>query len=118
MNRNTRLAAFACSILLAVSYVQAQYVGKADIPEMTVKQALQCRRDDTWAILTGKIIRHIRKDDFIFADATGEIKVEIDDKVFAGQRVDADTKVRLTGEIDAETFKANEFDVKRLEVLR
>lgn len=118
MTKYNLAAAAACSALFFSAFAQAQYVGKTAAPEMTVKQALECRTDDTRATLTGKIIRHLKKDNYVFTDGTGEIKVEIDDKDFRGQQVDADTKVRLTGEIDAETFKPNEFDVKRLEVVR
>lgn len=48
----------------------------------------------------------------------GTIVVEIDDRIFAGQRVDSNTKVRVEGEIDTEIMKPNEVEAHRLTVIR
>lgn len=78
-------------------------------------------RDDAPVALTGHIVRRLRPhdDEYVFRDRTGEIRVEIDDRKFAGHRVTPDMTVRLFGEVDRSRKKGTvKIDVKRLEILR
>lgn len=80
-------------------------------------------RDDAPVTLTGHIVRRLRPndDEYVFRDHTGEIRVEIDDRKFAGRRVTPEMTVRLFGEVDRNRKKKKgsvEIDVKRLEILR
>lgn len=76
--------------------------------------------DDAPVVLTGNIISQVAGDDdeFIFRDKTGEIRVEIDKKTFAGQKVTPQDTVRISGEVEKDFGKEVEIDVKRLEVLK
>jgi uncharacterized protein (TIGR00156 family) len=56
--------------------------------------------DDAQIELTGNIISSIGHDDYIFRDATGEIKVEIDDNLWQGNTVTPETQVIIRGEVD------------------
>lgn len=84
----------------------------------TVKQALDSK-DDAAVLLTGQITgRKAGSDDkYVFKDATGEITVDIDRKVFAGQSVTPENTVRLSGKVDKDLMKPAKIDVKVLEIL-
>lgn len=76
--------------------------------------------DDSPVVLTGNIVSRVAGDDdeFIFRDKTGEIRVEIDKKAFAGQKVTPQDTVRISGEVEKDFGKEVEIDVKRLEILK
>ncbi|MBP3730792.1 MAG: NirD/YgiW/YdeI family stress tolerance protein [Mailhella sp.] len=88
---------------------------KADIT--TVAQALAAR-DDTPVILTGSIMRRSPGDHehYVFRDATGEIIVDIDDKLFAGRTVTPKMTIRIFGKIDKDASEPTEIDVKSFDV--
>ncbi|QIL84598.1 NirD/YgiW/YdeI family stress tolerance protein [Vibrio sp. HDW18] len=56
--------------------------------------------DDTKVELIGHIMTSVGHDDYIFRDATGEIKVEIDDELWRGQTVTPQTQVMIRGDVD------------------
>lgn len=84
----------------------------------TVKQALDSK-DNTPVMLTGHITgRKAGSDDkYIFRDATGEMTVDIDKKIFSGHIVTPENTVRLSGKVDKDMLKPVKVDVKVLEVL-
>ena len=102
---------------LAAGSAAAQFVGGPS-GVTTVKNLLDNGRDDQLVVLEGYIVDQIKHEDYIFKDATGQIEVEIDDEVFAGQRVDTKTKVRLEGEYEKELVEPNTVDVHRLTIVR
>ncbi len=87
-------------------FVQSQ----ADIS--TVKQAMEMP-DDAIVTLKGNIEKQVKKDKYIFKDATGEMTIEIGKKVWAGQTVSPSDTVVITGEIDKD-FEHRKLDVERL----
>lgn len=76
-------------------------------------------RDDTRVMLTGNIIMRVAGSDdkYIFRDATGEIVVDIDDKLFGGRTVTPQTRVRLSGKVDKDLMEPAKVDVKSFEIL-
>jgi uncharacterized protein (TIGR00156 family) len=62
--------------------------------------AVSKARPGSYVTLTGNIVSHQRSDYFVFRDATGDIRVEIESPVFAGRAVTPETRVRLVGEVD------------------
>ena len=116
---NMKPLAFAAAALsvFSIGAAQAQFVGQRQ-PVTTVKQVLDNGRDDQMVVLEGNLINQVRNDKYTLRDATGTIVVEIDDRIFAGQRVDSNTKVRVEGESDAEIMKPNEVEAHRLTVIR
>lgn len=116
---NMKTLAFAAAALsvFSIGAAQAQFVGQSQ-PVTTVKQVLDNGHDDQMVVLEGNLINQVRNDKYTLRDATGTIVVEIDDRIFAGQRVDSNTKVRVEGEIDAEIMKPNEVEAHRLTVIR
>lgn len=76
--------------------------------------------DDSPVVLTGNIVSQVAgsKDKFTFKDATGEVRVEIDRKVFAGRTVTPKDTVRIMGKVDKDFGKDVKIDVKALEILK
>lgn len=89
--------------------------GGAAPKSATVAQALKAGRDDMPVQLTGKIISQVDDEEYIFQDATGQIKVEIDRKVWRGVDVSPNDIITIYGKVDKETFKPNEVEVYRLQ---
>lgn len=85
----------------------------------TVAKALTLG-DDAPVVLTGNIVSQVagKKDKFIFKDATGEVRMEIDRKVFAGQSVTPENTVRIIGKVDKDLGKDVKIEAKSLEIVK
>lgn len=117
LNFNTFAFAAAVAAMIAAVPAQAQFAG-APLSVTSVKALIDQGKDDQWAALEGNIVKQIRHDKYLFNDGTAELIVEIDDKVFRGQRVDPNTKVRLEGEFERDFMEKDEFEVKTLTIVR
>ncbi len=75
--------------------------------------------DDARITLTGKITSKLAgsKDEYIFADGTGEIQVEISPRTFRGLDITPDTPVRISGKMDKDFASKPEIEVKHLEIV-
>lgn len=82
----------------------------------TVKAALEAA-DDTPVVLQGTIVKRIKGDIYEFRDATGSMKVEIDDEDFPPMEINDKTRVKLTGEVDRDLV-GREIDVEFVEVIK
>lgn len=73
------------TVALAVlpAAARAQYAGPSALTTTTVKDLVANGKDDQHVQLQGRIVKHIGGEDYEFADATGTIRVEIDDKLWA-----------------------------------
>jgi uncharacterized protein (TIGR00156 family) len=76
---------------------------------ITVAEAKNLR-DDTPVILRGKIERFLGDKKYLFSDDTGNIVIEIDNRVWGDLSVDENEVVEINGEIDRE-FRGNEVEV-------
>lgn len=85
------------------------------IAPMTVKQALDVR-DDTVIVLNGKIINSLGDEKYMFADATGQVMIEIDDDDWHGVTVTPEDTLEITGEVDKEFMEQTKIDVKSFKV--
>ncbi len=85
----------------------------------TVKKA-KSAGDNAPEVLPGQIVERMAGSDdkYLFKDATGEIIVDIDHKIFAGRTVTPQTSVRLSGKVDKDLMKPVKVDVKVLEILK
>lgn len=90
----------------------------ANLPTNTisVQQALGAR-DESYVTLEGQIVSQVDDDEYIFADKTGQIRVEIDHHIWRGQNVSTQNRIRLYGEVDKEWNKT-ELKVRELTVLQ
>jgi uncharacterized protein (TIGR00156 family) len=96
----------------------AAYAGPSSVPVMSAKDLLAKGKDDQYVTLKGKITSHKGGEDYEFTDQSGKITVEISSKRFpAGQSIDHNTLVELTGEFDKEMFGESTLDVKQIKVV-
>lgn len=79
----------------------------------TVAKALELP-DDAPVMLTGNIVSQIagKKKKFLFKDATGEIRVEIDRKAFGGLDITPQDTVQIIGKMDKDFGENPEIEVK------
>jgi len=78
----------------------AQFVGPLDAGTVTTVSEAGSAATGTYVTLEGRISRHLGEDYYLFGDASGEIRVEIEPGVFAGREVTPETALRLEGEVD------------------
>lgn len=107
----------ALAVLPAAAH--AQYAGPSALTTTTVKDLVANGKDDQHVQLQGRIVKHIGGEDYEFADATGTIRVEIDDKLWAaGRPVTDKNEVKVTGEFERKWSGRLKVDADRIEVLR
>ena len=85
--------------------------------KMSVKEALNAR-DDTRALLQGKIVREIKDEKYLFTDGKNNIIAEIDDEVWLGLVVTPNDFIEIEGYIDNDAFERTEIEVKRIKKLK
>ncbi len=123
MHLSARLLAASMTVIGATAIVgantaNAQYVGPgATAAAKSVAEIVKNPVDDQLVVLQGKLIRKTGKDSYLFSDGSGEIRVEIDDKLFNGQKVSETTVVEISGEVDKKLVGALEIDVDKLDIV-
>lgn len=120
MNKTPLLTVFAIVVSLITMTSQAGQEGfQGSSPKLLiqdVESALHAS-DDSPVRLTGRIVSSVGDHIYIFRDATGDIKVEIDDDLWRGKAITTRTLLMIRGEVDKEWSKLN-IDVKELQVLQ
>lgn len=112
---------FAAAILAASAFAQYDdygqgYGGGFQDDETSyaaptpIKKVLRMR-DDSYVTIRGKITRRLTDDNFLFADETGQIVVEIDYEDWGGVTASPKDTLELTGEVDRD-FNKVKLDVK------
>ncbi|WP_150539545.1 YgiW/YdeI family stress tolerance OB fold protein [Actinobacillus vicugnae] len=90
---------------------QGGFSGKgAKTAPTTVAQAHKAW-DDTPVTLTGYITKQIDHDEFYFKDATGEIKIEVEDHAWNGQNITPKDKITIQGKVDKNDSGKSTIDV-------
>ncbi len=87
-------------------------------PIATVADVLQRGRDDQRVTLTGHVVKKVGWEKYQFRDASGEIRIEIDDEVMPTEPFDDKTKVEITGEVEKDFLRSVEIDVKAIRLLK
>ncbi|MCY1179985.1 Bacterial OB fold (BOF) protein [compost metagenome] len=118
------LSLLAATTLFSAVTIAAGYTGPgSDAPrpasaQVTTVKAAEAAADDTPVVLEGTVSKRIRGEHYEFKDATGSIRVEIDDEDWpSGAQVSDSTKVRLVGEVDNDR-DGREIDVDRVELVQ
>jgi uncharacterized protein (TIGR00156 family) len=114
MKRRDVMMAIPMAVL--VGPAAAQFMGPEVSGVTATAAAANAARPGTYLTMTGNIVSHLREDYFLFRDATGELRVEIDNRVFRNQPVTPETTVRIHGEIDRDT-RGRYMWVKTLDVV-
>lgn len=94
---------------------QGGFIGPAG-NKTTVKQA-KTFSDNTWVTLTGKIEQRVGGDHYLFRDSTDSVRVDIDDKRWAGQTVTPQDTVEIQGKVDKD-WNDFEIDVKQIRKMK
>jgi uncharacterized protein (TIGR00156 family) len=93
------LVALFLSAFLATS-ASAQFVGPSRAKQFsTIEQARTARRGQD-VTLEGYVFKHLRGTYYIFRDATGEMRTEINRHLWRNRKVTSKTPVRLIGKVD------------------
>lgn len=112
-----RIALAFAALALAPALAWAQYTGPSAEPvARTVREVLAQPRDGRQVHLRGKLLRQVGPEKYLFADGTGEVRVEIDDALFLGRPVGEATPVELRGEVDSDFLEAVEVEVDSLQL--
>jgi uncharacterized protein (TIGR00156 family) len=121
---NSRMKAIYAVITLGAASAffapaSAQYTGPSDkAAAKTVAEVLKVSKDDDRVALKGMLIRQVSHEKYMFSDGTGEIQVDIDDKVFPKVPVDDKTTIEISGEVDKGLTGKIEVDVKAVQILK
>jgi uncharacterized protein (TIGR00156 family) len=105
------LVGLLVSVGLSANAQQGGYKGPGAVTT-TVAEAKNLR-DDTPVILQGKIERSLGDEKYLFSDDTGNIVIEIDNRIWGGLSVDENEAVEINGEIDRE-FRRNKVEVRTI----
>lgn len=89
------------------------FQGEPSGQAVSVAQALKAA-DHTMVQLTGKIVRQIDGDEFIFRDGSGEIKIDVEDEAWQGQNVTANDTITIYGTVDNDAFEKATVEVFRV----
>ena len=111
--------------LLAISLIGATSFASANTavnqsaltPSLTtVKNALTLK-DDTKVQLRGNVVKAIGDEKYQFRDKTGSITIDVDDELWQGRPISANTNVTLIGEVDIDykPLKRVEIDVDQVQ---
>ena len=101
--------------------LQAQYTGPGSTAMVkTVKEvsnnALKLDRKDTMVKLRGFIIEQLGDENYMFKDASGKIRVEIDKKRLPAATFNENTEMVIIGEVDYDLLEDTEVEVKNVEI--
>ncbi|PZP39969.1 MAG: hypothetical protein DI585_02500 [Pseudomonas fluorescens] len=110
---------FATALMTVVAAgAYAQYAGPTSTVAITsVKQILAKPIDDHPVMIEGYVTKKLGGEEYTFADETGEIRAEIDDKLFIGLTIDDKTRVQVIGEVDTSLFRTPEIDVESIRAI-
>jgi uncharacterized protein (TIGR00156 family) len=107
-------------MLLGLSLVSVEVAAEYRGPrggQTTVAEILKRPKDETQVLLRGVIAQRIGPKKYVFRDATGEIPVQIKDKLFPVEPVDDKTQVEIAGEVEKDFRQPVEIDVDMLRIL-
>jgi uncharacterized protein (TIGR00156 family) len=94
-----RMMVALCFAMVAAP-VMAQFSGPSARGQAATAAEVASLRLGAYVVLTGNVVAHLRGDHYTFRDATGEVRVEIEQGVWRGREVTPETTVQLVGEID------------------
>ncbi|MBV7437891.1 NirD/YgiW/YdeI family stress tolerance protein [Aeromonas encheleia] len=101
------------ALMSVSSYTMAAYTGPQEQNKVSVAQ-LKDVADDQWVTLEGKLVKHLGGENYLFKDSSGEVEVEVDQKVWRGTEVGPDDLIRIRGEVD-HSWNKTEVEVESLE---
>ncbi|GAL05157.1 YgiW/YdeI family stress tolerance OB fold protein [Photobacterium aphoticum] len=67
-------------------------------------------------VMEGKLIKQLTDDTYLLSDGKNEIMVELDDDIRLDQAIDANTRLRVYGEVDG-GLQQPEVEIERIQIL-
>lgn len=110
------LALLLAPLFSTAALAAGGYTGPGATAQVVSVAAAQNAADETPVVLQGQIVQRLQGDTYEFRDATGTIKVEIDDEDWPPQPIGDKARVKLTGEVDRDLL-GREIDVEFVERL-
>lgn len=80
-------------------------------PLIALSHVLKNGNDDQMVTMVGNVVRQVGREKFLFRDASGEIRIEVDNEVMPPQPFDDKTKVKITGDAEKDFLRSVEIDV-------
>ena len=82
-----------------------------------VNQAAIASKDNTPVKLHGQVVKSLGDEKYQFRDKSGSITIDVDDELWQGRPVSANTNVTLIGEVDIDykPLKRVEIDVDQVQ---
>ncbi|MGS0674132.1 NirD/YgiW/YdeI family stress tolerance protein [Shewanella sp. 0m-4] len=80
----------------------AAYNGPGPVSQIKTASDAATAKDDTPVELTGYLVQSLGDEKYLFRDDSGNVEVEIDNKLLRDIEVSSDSKVKLVGEVDDE----------------
>src|SRR5262245_23794997 len=112
--KNT-LAMLFLAVFLVTS-ASAQFVGPSRYGRVTTVEQAQTARRGQGATLKGFVVEHLHGNYYLFRDASGEMRVEINRHVWRNRKVTSKTPVQLIGKVDRDV-REHYVDVDRLQIV-
>ena len=88
-----------------------------DAAPITTAQGVAAAKDDQKVQLRGKITGQQGKDEYLLSDKTGNVAVEIPNRLLNGKKLTAGTEVEIQGEVDTRRGKAPMVEAKSVMVV-
>lgn len=93
------------------------FQGPISAPSFTTVAQAKAAPDDSIVLIQGYIVEQIKRDNYLFRDSTGNIRVKIDRDKWAGQVVTPETLVEIWGEVDQDR-DSTKIDVKSIRIVQ
>ncbi|QQX80424.1 NirD/YgiW/YdeI family stress tolerance protein [Shewanella sp. KX20019] len=94
----------------------AAYTGPGVASHVNTAADAMNAKDDTPVELTGYLVQSLGDENYLFRDESGEVKVEIDNKLIRDIEVTSDNKVTLIGQVDDE-WKGIEIEIDSIRLV-
>jgi uncharacterized protein (TIGR00156 family) len=104
--------------LLFSSNAVAQFTGPTATGRTSTVEEARNARVDTYVTVTGNIVSHLRENYYTFRDSTGDIRVEIESRVWRNREIGPDTTVQLLAEVDRNAAGTVYLWVESLEIVK
>ena len=113
------LLAFSLVISMESAPVAAGFEGPGVAATVTRAVDVLGAQDDAPCVLEGHLVEKLprRKHRYLFEDHSGQVVVEIDNKVFEQLTVTPKDKVRLQGHVDWNRKRPNEVEVDAISII-
>ena len=95
--KNTLAILIMALFILTSAY--ADFEGPGSTTSIVTVDSINDLDDDDKVILEGNLVKKTGKEEYLFKDKTGEIKVEIEDDILQGITVTPETLIRIKGEV-------------------